>query len=133
MRRCLLLLCSILLLFLACQSSEEDRIYRTLSQREEALRAKDLSLYLSCISKAYQDKQEDYEHLKNRIEHYFRTFDRIDYSSWDRSIHFEGKSAVAVQQFRLEVEKGARKSQYSGKESLQLEKDGKEWKIIGGL
>jgi hypothetical protein len=73
MRRCFLLLCSILVLFLACQSSEEDRIYRTLSRREEALRAKNPSLYLSCISKAYQDKQEDYEHLKNRIEHYFET------------------------------------------------------------
>ena len=133
MRKCFLLLCAILLLFPACQSSEEDRIYRTLNQREEALRAKDLSLYLSCISKAYQDKQENYERLKNRIEHYFRTFDRIDYSGWERSIHFEGKSAIAVQQFRLEVEKDGKKSQYSGKELLQLVKEGKEWKIIEGL
>jgi len=31
------------------------------------------------------------------------------------------------------VEKGAKKSQHSGKELLQLEKDGKEWKIIRGL
>ncbi len=133
MRRCFLLLCSILFLFLACQISEEDRIYRTLSQREEALQDKNLSLYLSCVSKAYQDKQEDYEHLRNRVGDYFRTFDHIEYRSWDRSIHFEEKTAIVVQQFHLGIEKGGKKSQYSGKELLQLEKDGKEWKIIGGL
>jgi len=59
--------------------------------KEEALQKKDLALYLSCISKSYKDKNENYEQLKNRIQGYFKSFDRIDYSSWDRSIQFDGK------------------------------------------
>ena len=133
MRRCLLLLCSILLLFLACQSSEENRIYRTLSQREEALRAKDFSLYLSCISKAYQDKNEDMGRLQNRIGGYFDNFDQIKYTNWDRSIQIEGDKATVIQQFYLEVEQGGKKHQFSGKEAFFLKREKRDWKIVAGL
>ncbi len=127
------LLCLIFILLLACQDSAEEKIYQTLNRRQEALQKKDLSLYLSCISKAYQDKEEDFGRLQTRIEGYFSTFDRISYSSWDRSVHIDGKTATAVQQFQLEAEKGEKKSRYSGKEALFLKKEGKEWKIIKGL
>jgi len=46
-----------ILFLLACQVSEEEKIYQILNRRQEALQKKDLSLYLSCISKAYQDKE----------------------------------------------------------------------------
>ncbi len=126
-------LCLILILLSACQDSAEEKIYQTLNRRQEALQKKDLSLYLSCISKAYQDKEEDFGRLQTRIEGYFNTFDRISYSSWDRSVHIDGETATAVQQFQLEAEKGEKKSRYSGKEALFLKKEGKEWKIIKGL
>ncbi len=126
-------LCLILILLLACQDSAEEEIYQTLNRRQEALQKKDLSLYLSCISKDYQDKEEDFGRLQTRIEGYFNTFDRISYSSWDRSVHIDGERATAVQQFQLEAEKGEKKSRYSGKEALFLKKEGKKWKIIKGL
>ncbi len=126
-------LCLILILLSACQDSAEEKIYQTLNRRQEALQKKDLSLYLSCISKAYRDKEEDFGRLQTRIEGYFNTFDRISYSSWDRSVHIDGETATAVQQFQLEAEKGEKKSRYSGKEALFLKKEGKEWKIIKGL
>ncbi len=123
----------IFLLLLACQDSAEEKIYQTLDRRQEALQKKDLSLYLSCISKAYQDKEEDFGRLQTRIEGYFKTFDRISYSSWDRSVQINGETATAIQQFQLEAEKGDKKSRYSGKEALFLKKEGKDWKIIKGL
>jgi len=122
-----------LLFLLACQVSQEEKIYQVLNRRQEALEKRDLSLYLSCISKAYQDKEEDFDGLRKRIEGYFKTFDRISYSSWDRSIQIDGETAIVVQQFSLVVEKGEKKNRYSGKEGLFLKKEGKEWKIIKGL
>jgi ketosteroid isomerase-like protein len=122
------------ILFLqACQVSQEEKIYQILNRRQEALQKRDLSLYLSCISKAYQDKEEDFNRLKKRIEGYFKTFDRITYSSWDRSVQIDGETATVIQQFHLEVEKGEKKNRYSGKEALFFKKEGREWKIIKGL
>jgi ketosteroid isomerase-like protein len=45
----------------------------------------------------------------------------------------EGKSATAIQQFRIEVEKKGNKNQYAGREMLHLRKEGGEWKIVSGL
>lgn len=133
MRRHLLSFLLPILFLLACQVSEEEKIYQILNRRQEALQKRDLSLYLSCISKAYQDKEEDFNRLQKRIEGYFKTFDRISYSSWDRSVQIDGETATVVQQFYLEVEKGEKKNRYSGKEALFLKKEGKGWKITKGL
>jgi hypothetical protein len=133
MRGRLLFLLFTIFFSLGCQVSEEERIYKVLDRREEALRKKAISLYLSCISKSYQDKDENFSHLQSRVEGYFNTFESITYSSWDRSIHFDGETARVTQQFYMEVQEGAKKNRYSGKEALLLKKEGKEWKIIGGL
>jgi len=121
----------LLLLFLcACQASEEEQIRQTLNQRGEALKKKDLSLYLSCISKDYQDRDGDFSQLRKRMEVYFNTFDRIEYDYWNRSVQMEGEMATVIQQFHLEVEKGGKKNRYSDKEALLMRKEGKQWKII---
>ena len=133
MRRHLLSFLLPILFLLACQVSEEEKIYQILNRRQEALQKRDLSLYLSCISKVYQDKEEDFNRLQKRIEGYFKTFDRISYSSWDRSVQIDGETATVIQQFYLEVEKGEKKNRYSGKEALFLKKEGKGWKITKGL
>jgi hypothetical protein len=121
------------LFLLACQISEEEKINQILNRRQEALQKRDLSLYLSCISRAYQDKEEDFYRLQKRIEGYFKTFNRITYSSWDRSVQIDGETSTVTQQFYLEVEKGEKKNHYSGREVLFLKKEGKAWKIIRGL
>jgi len=133
MRRSILSFLLPVFFLLTCQFSEEEKIYQILNRRQEAFQKRELSLYLSCISNAYQDKEEDFNRLQKRIEGYFKTFDRISYSSWDRSIQIDGEAAIVIQQFYLEVEKGEKKNRYSGKEVLFLKKEGKEWKIIKGL
>ena len=133
MRYRFLFLLPAILFLLACQISEEERIDQVVDRREEALRNKDLSLYLSCISKAYHGKDEDFDRLRNRIRGYFSTFDRIEYSSWGRSVQIEGDRAKVIQEFRLEVEARGKKDRYAGREELLLKKDGREWKITGGL
>ncbi len=126
MRRVFFSVFLVLVILSACQTSEEEKIYQTLRQREEAFQKKDLSLYLSCISSDYQDKGEDFNRLKERIEGYFKTFDRIDYRSWDRSVNVTGENAEVVQQIRMEVERGGKRNQYSGTELLFLKKEKRE-------
>jgi len=133
MRRCIPFLLLTLSMFLACQISEEEKIHQTLNRREKAFQKKDLPLYLSCVSKAYRDKEEDFGQLQERIQGYFSTFDQIKYNNWDRSIHIEGDTATVIQQFHLEVERGGRTNRYSAKEALFLKKEGRKWKIIRGL
>jgi len=133
MRRSSLFFVLFFLFILACQVSEEEKIDRILNRRQEALQKKDLSLYLSCISKAYQDKEEDFERLQKRIKGYFETFGRISYSCWDRSFQIDGETAIVAQQFYLEVEKAGKRNHYSGKEVLFLKKEERGWKIIKGL
>jgi ketosteroid isomerase-like protein len=133
MRRTILSFLLLILFLLACQVSEEEKIYQVLNRRQEALQKRDLSLYLSCISEAYQDKEEDFNRLQKRIEGYFKGFDRIAYSCWDRSLQVDGETAIVIQPFYLEVEKGENKNHYSGREVLFLKKERKGWKIIKGL
>ena len=133
MRRSLPFFLLAILFLLTCQVSEEEKIYQVLNRRQEALQKRDPSLYLSCISKAYQDKEEDFNRLQKRIEGYFKTFDRISYSCWDQSIQVDGETAVVIQPFYLQVEKGENKNHYSGKEVLFLKREGRDWKIIKGL
>ena len=133
MRKALVSALLTLLFLLACQTSEEEKIDQTLRQREEAFQKKNLSLYLSCISSGYQDKDEDFGRLKDRMEGYFKNFDRIEYRSWDRSVEITGESAGVVQQFQLEVERGGARKRYSGKEFVFLKKERGKWKITKGL
>lgn len=133
MRKALVSALLTLLFLSACQTSEEEKIYQILRQREEAFRKKDLSLYLSCISSGYQDKDEDFGRLKDRMEGYFKTFGRIEYNSWDRTVEITGEGAGVVQQFQLEVERGGARKRYSGKEFLFLKKERGKWKITKGL
>jgi hypothetical protein len=133
MRRSFISILLSILFLLACQISEEEKICQILNRRQEAFQKRDLSLYLSCISSAYQDKEEDFSRLQKRIEVYFKTFDRIYFSCWDRSVQVDGEAAIVIQPFYLEVEKGEKKNRYSGKEKLFLRKEGDEWKIIKGL
>ena len=123
----------LLFLLWACHASDEEQIRQTLNQRGEAFKKRDLSLYLSCISKDYQDKDGDFSQLRKKVEASFNDFDRIEYDYWDRSVQIEGESATATQQFTLEIVKGEKKNRYSGKEALYLRKEGKHWKILRGL
>ena len=122
-----------LLFFFACQPPVEEQIRQTLNQRGEALKKKDLSLYLSCISEDYQDPTGDRDRLQKRMESYFKDFDRIDFDVWDRSIQIEGETATVTQQFHLQVTKGEKSTRYSGKEAFLLRKEGKHWRIVKGL
>ena len=133
MRKHLFFILALLFSLWACHASDEEQIRQTLNQRGEAFKKKDLSLYLSCISKDYQDKDGDLSELQKRMSAYFYAFDRIEYDYWARSIQVEGETATVTQQFHLEVEKGEKKNRYSGKEALFLRKEGERWKILKGL
>jgi hypothetical protein len=124
---------SLLLWLPACAPSDETQILKVLNQREEAFKKKDLALYLSVFYAAYRGKDEDFEGLRARIGSSFQTFDRIDYSCWDRSLDIAGDQATVVQQFNLDVEKGGVPKRYSGKEAFLLAKEGKAWKIVKSL
>ena len=123
----------LLLLLWACQTSEEEQVRQVLNQRGEAFKKKDLSLYVSCFSKDYQDKEGDLSQLQKRMDSHFKTFDRIEYSTWDRSVQMDGETATVTQQFSIEIEAGGKKNSFSNKEAFLLRKEGRHWKILKGL
>ena len=133
MRRIILFFLLPVLFLLSCQVSDEEKIYHVLDRRQEALQHRDLPQYLSCISKAYQNNEEDSPQLAKRMAGYFKTFDRITYSSWDRSVQINGETATVTQQVHFEVEKEGKKKSFFGKERLFFKKEGRGWKIIKGL
>jgi hypothetical protein len=136
MRRPLLPILLLLLVgffVLNCHASEEENVHRVLNQREEALRKRDLSLYLSCVSKSYQDRDEEFDGIQRKVAESFKTFDGIEYASHSRSIEIEGKEARVFQEFELNATRAGKKSSFSGKESLLLHKEGGDWKIVKGL
>ncbi len=118
---------------LNCHASEEENVQGVLNQREEALRKRDLSLYLTCISKSYQDRDEDFDAVQRRVAESFRLLDGIGYVSRGRSIEIDGNEARVFQEFDLSTIRGDKKSTYSGKESLLLQKERGGWKIVKGL
>jgi hypothetical protein len=76
--------------------------------------------FLSCPARFLKKKKSIKYRLQNRIEGYFKTFDRITHASWGRSIQTDGKTSTVIQRFSLEVEKGEKKNPYAGEEALFL-------------
>ncbi len=104
-----------------------------LNRRERALERGDLSLYLSCISKDYQDKEKDFSAVGQKVARSISALKGIEFSFSDRSIYINGEFATVYQKVLLSVDTGGKKKHFSDRERLTLVKEKDGWKIIKGL
>jgi len=127
----------ILLLFsFSCGGSpDKEDIKKVLSDRQSAFENKDQKLYLSCISKDYNQKTEDkvidIEEIKKKFESNTKVFDKVIITRKDISIYMKGDNLAEVYQkslFKLKIE--AESSTYKTVEKIVLEKKNGRWKIV---
>ena len=102
-------------------------------KRQQALLHKDVNLYLSIISRHYQDKGVDFTAKKKELESNFAVFDRIDYRSDGIAIDVTGGRATISGNYGLKVFIKGKELKLAGKEELRLVKESGGWKIVGGL
>lgn len=104
-----------------------------MANREQALENKDIDLYMSCISKNYNDNSDTYKTLKLKIEQLFSTYQKIDFSFSNRSIYIKNGSAKLVESYVMSVATSAGTDHIRGQECFTLIKEKNDWKIIKGL
>jgi hypothetical protein len=122
-------------LFLGCAGPTTDRlaVEAVAAKRQQALNRKDIALYLSIISPAYNDKGKDYAAKARELEASFRTFDRIEYHSLDRKIEIGGAQATVSGTYRMTVVRRGKELSLEGVERIRLAKGADGWRIVGGL
>ena len=132
----LLLTVTVLVSIDACGRSDAKSIESVLERREDAIEARDLDLYLTCVSPAYNHAGQDIESLQKRIRTTFQIFNSIEIEATDLNITIEGDEARVSQMIHLIASAGSAESQRRERryeESLSLRKEAGEWKITGGL
>jgi uncharacterized protein DUF4440 len=130
-----LLSCLAVVLILGCSGSNPDKqALKTVSlQRQQALRTKDINLYLSILSREYQDKNQDFAAKKKELEANFAAFDQIDYRSDNLTIEIKGNQASISGTYGLKVVIKGKVLKLEGKEEVRLRKERGGWKIVGGV
>ncbi len=125
----------VVVLMFACtgQSADRQALQSVAIQRQQALRNKDLNLYLTLLSRDYQDKGRDFAAKKKELESNFALFDRIEYRSDGYTIVINGDRATISGSYGLEVVIGGKTLKFAGKETLRLKKEPGGWKIVAGL
>ena len=126
---------TLLLFSPGCTRSSADRqaIEKVVLTRQQALTAKDIKLYLTVISPAYNDKGKDYATETRELETNFRTFERINYRSLDRKIEIDGQQAIVSGTYRITIVRKGQELSLEGSERIRLAKEADGWKIVGGL
>lgn len=132
--KCIGILFFLMLLIPGCaQEQEQAAVQAVLIQRQQALNAKDATLYLSLISSQYRDKGKDYTAKKQELASNFATYERINYRSDGFTIHIKGDKAIASGRYFLRVVMGGKELNLEGDENLLLQKQSGHWKFISGL
>lgn len=111
----------------------EQEIKNVLFLREEAIKSKDIDLYMECISIDYKDKTNTYISVRERMQKNFLAFENIDFSQFDQTIYQEDDMAMVVQDYELAFTLGGKRNNVRGKEKIFLIRRGREWKIVKGL
>ena len=118
-----------------CSNTVQERkeILGTLATRGNALKSRNLSLYITVISPDYNDKGKDYVRLREGLEKNFRDYEQLSYEAGSRSITIDGNSAESVGSYRMKVRVRGKEMTLNGTEHLRLVKEPEGWKIIAGI
>ncbi|MBI2487437.1 MAG: hypothetical protein HYW01_10875 [Deltaproteobacteria bacterium] len=124
----------LLLLIASCGKSDKKEIEELLSRRQKAFEAKDIDLYLSCISPDYKEEKGDkvigIEDLKKDFLSNVSIFDQIKISYSDRSMYQQGEKAEVVQKTAVEVKIENDQSRFQINEKIGFEKIRGKWEIV---
>ena len=115
------------------KGESERAIGEVLALREQAMEGKDIDRYMTCISEAYQDGNETYSSLRERMQRNFAAFESIDFSQFNRTIYPEGDTATVVQEYEIGFVFEGKRDCVRGKEKILLKRNAEGWKIVKGI
>jgi ketosteroid isomerase-like protein len=125
-----------LLIFLhGCSGqSEQQAVVAVAAARRQAMVSHDLPRYLDLVSPAYHDdKGLDYAAKARQVASTFQSFDKIDFRIDNQQITVSGGTATVRETYLLRTRLKGKELTLNGEEVLQLRKEPRGWKIIGGL
>jgi hypothetical protein len=131
----ILLVTLLLVTVTGCSRSdrEHSEIRQTLMIRDGALNARDVSRYISVISRQYNYNGKNFIRLKECVEKNFRDFELISYKAGTPSINLNGTSAETVGSYRMKIRVRGKDMSLNGTEHFRLVKEPEGWKIIAGI
>ena len=129
--RLLALVCLILLP--SCSNSPQENITQTMQRREEGFNQKNIELYMSAFSPAYNDGEKTYEDIKAEAEENFQVFERLEYKTMARSIYMDGSQARVVQKYVFSFQTPSAKKTVKGEEAFLVKSESQGWRIISKL
>lgn len=115
------------------QDGNRKAVTQLIETRSKALNSRNTVLYLSAVSAGYNDKGNDFQHLKENIANNFKSFENISYQPGEHTISIDGNHAEASGTYRMRVVVHGRELVLDGTEHLKFAKEPEGWKIIAGL
>lgn len=133
-RLAVVILC-LLLSVTACTQAQPERehILRVMRLRAQALNARDLALYLSLISPAYNDGGKTFAGLRDGLEAGFKTYDTVSYRAEEQKVEIRGQRAEVTGGYCMKVVIRGHEMALEGRERITLAREPGGWKIVGGL
>lgn len=118
-----------------CSRSDQNHqeILKTLATRTNALNLRDMTMYLSVVSRNYNDKHKNYVQLKESLENNFRDYEQLSYEPGTPTITVTGATAESVCSYRMKIKVRKKEMTLNGIEHLRLAKEPEGWKIIAGI
>lgn len=110
-----------------------ETIREVLEKREKALATADAVLYASIISPSYRDKGMDASTKRDDLARTLALFGPIAYRSTGRTIRIDGETATVTGRYVMKVRGSGKPLELAGEETIRLRREGKGWKITGGI
>ncbi len=128
-----LLALACLILLPSCSNAPQENITQTMQHREEGFNRKDIELYMSAFSPAYNDGEKTYADIKAEAEENFQVFKRLEYKTMARSIYLDGSQARVVQKYVFSFQTPNAKKTVKGDEAFLVKNESQGWKIVSKL
>jgi len=101
--------------------------------RSQALNGRNLPLYLTVVSTAYNDSGKDYSALVAEVEAGFKNRGTAVYHADNYTVAVSGNRAEVRGGYRMKVAVGGREVLLDGEEHIILSREAGVWKITAGL
>ncbi len=116
-----------------CGSSPTEQINQALDRRKEGMIKKDIDIYMSAVSRSYDDGKNSYADIRKKMQDFFSVFDKIELQIEDRSFYISGKDAKVVEKYILSFSFPAGTQTGKAEQLFIMRKEEDGWRIVNGL
>lgn len=124
-----------LIVLAACHGGGDDRaaVARVAASRQQALATGNIGLYLTLISRNYHDNGKTYTDKARELADTIVNGDRFLYQGTVTEVSVSGDHATARGRYTMRVLIKGEPFELQGVETIRLQREASEWRIVGGL